>query len=208
MPSDAFCPSCGEILPILAERDEVIRDQAVQMSALRGTVRKLRNERDQHPELDPHAGDARKVFEYWRQTIAPLAREFGDDRFRAVVARLRAGHDVDSLKRAIDGARARPRGGSKTDLITICRNEPNLLMFIDFDRQERAKSNGHGNVIEAVIEDDEVTTDDIARAIAGRQMDHLDSQALLGKINAIEGENRRVIETVLRLAAREQLEAT
>lgn len=116
----------------LAELEGTVRDTEIALRKERAKVRELRNDRAGQEKMDPMRLDAEEVFDYWRELIAPRAREFTGERFRAVSARLRADWTVGDLKRAIDGAKAKPMRGRTTDLLTICRNEGNLQMFLDF----------------------------------------------------------------------------
>ena len=160
---ETFCPSCGEILPqlermarLIDSKDDVIMDQAGRIRGLHTVIAQMKGEQLEGTPRDPLSTDARRVFEYWRGKVAPKAREFTDDRFVKVCARLRAGHTVADIKRAIDGAALKPYvvgGGRRSatgraderhvDLELICRKEAKLLAFIaiadaaDEDREHR-----------------------------------------------------------------------
>lgn len=136
-----FCRACGtvndEATELLAEKEQNLRDLEMDLRKARARNSNAIAERNARQQLSPFRVDAEECFAYWKQEISPNAKEFNGDRFDHVVARLKAGHSVADIQLAIDGAKARPYKGGKTDLETICRNERNLLMFVDFG--EKAK---------------------------------------------------------------------
>jgi hypothetical protein len=136
-----YCRACGtineEATELLAEKEGALRDLELDMRKARSRNSNAVAERNAQQKLSPFRDDCCECFDYWKQQISPNAREFNGDRFAHVEARLKARHTVEEIKLAIDGAKARPWKGGKTDLDTICKNEKNLLMFIDFG--EKAK---------------------------------------------------------------------
>jgi len=129
------CEACGvvhdEATELLEEKEGNLRDLELQLRKARATISKLHKDQSEQQRASPWYNDAHAVFDYWKSQLAPKAREFNGERFSRVCDRLEGGHTVEELKRAIDGAKANPRpGGGTTDLLSICRNEPNLLMFM------------------------------------------------------------------------------
>jgi hypothetical protein len=150
------CEHCGfeseRYKEALALKEDALRDAENELRAKRGIITRLKKSRDARPELDPHAAEAQAIFDYWRSRLAPSAREFTGKRWENVIARLRAGHSVDEIKRAIDGCALRPyvtnngreaEGKShqrQVDLELICRDESKLLRFASYaDAAEQEK---------------------------------------------------------------------
>jgi hypothetical protein len=145
-----FCEGCGtlnekatrEVNALIQLKDETIADLNGEVNKKIAQIRRMKGERNSQRELDPLYAQCVQVFDYWRMKLAPNAREFDDARWRAVHARLSAGHTVDDLKKAIDGCALKPyvvdgRGrqakGSpdqrQADLELICRSEKNVRRF-------------------------------------------------------------------------------
>jgi hypothetical protein len=117
----------------LEVKEGAVRDAELALRKERALVRKLRGEREDSRYMDPFYADAQAVFDYWVKNNCPNAREFNGERLEHVLARLHAGYTADDLRRACDGARKRPQRGRRwTELGTICRNETNLQMFIEW----------------------------------------------------------------------------
>lgn len=85
------------------------------------------------------AADARilEVFEHWKQVLDHPKAKLGDERERAVKARLAQGYTVDDLKRAVDGCAVTPhnmgqndRGEVYDDLALICRDGGQVERFM------------------------------------------------------------------------------
>lgn len=83
--------------------------------------------------------DARilEVFEHWKQVLNHPKAKLGDERERAVKARLAQGYTVDDLKRAVDGCAVTPhnmgqndRGEVYDDLALICRDGGQVERFM------------------------------------------------------------------------------
>lgn len=138
------CEHCGfpvknliQAEETLALKEENLRDLESALRVERRKVAQLRAKQRDQEKGHPMGPQAREVFGYWKQTMAPRAKEFTGERFQAVVGRLEADWNVEDLKLAIDGARANPREGTTTDLHTICRNEKNLMMFMEWGKKAR-----------------------------------------------------------------------
>lgn len=99
---------------------------AVVVAQKQSQISTLRGERNRERQNSPHADDARRVFEYWQERLAPDAREFGAQRFDAVVARLKGGYTVEALCRAIDGY----RDGMPADITGSQREQMQELEYI------------------------------------------------------------------------------
>src|SRR4029079_18820728 len=131
-----FCAACGtineEATELLAEKEGNLQDLEQDLRNARTKNSNAVAERNAKQKLSPFRPECVECFDYWRTEISPRAKEFCGDRFAHVEARLKAGHTVEEIKLAIDGAKARPYKGGKTDLETICKSEKHLLMFIDF----------------------------------------------------------------------------
>jgi hypothetical protein len=143
-----FCPACGvidpqkeELIRKLAEKGELIEHLSSELVRLRRIATAAQNERDERNSTSPWHAPALLVFEHWKETLHPGAREFKDKRYAAVVARLKAGATVDELKQAIDGCALKPYVTSKgrstsgtaaernDELELICRDEANVTRF-------------------------------------------------------------------------------
>lgn len=203
-----YCPECGSVLEhvrlALEVKDRALADLELELRGKRAQISRLKGERQRAQALSPYVEPANACFRYWQQHISPAAREFNGERFEHVVARIRAAdsveHGVARVKRAIDGAKARPRAGRTTDLLTICRNETNLLMFMDFATAAGVPQDAH-------LHGADFDSDGLAALVAERQLAQLDAQALVGNLSASNGDGRRILATALRLAARDVLEA-
>ncbi len=133
------CTSCGDtggvqhLVDALETKEEALRLVEIDLRKARAKASRLQAEQNAQEKLDPMYEDAVEVYEYWRRLICPTAREFTGERLKAVLGRLHAGRDKGELMRAVDGAKRKPMKGRRTtDLLTICRNETNLQMFLDF----------------------------------------------------------------------------
>lgn len=91
------------------------------------------------PKKRATTADARilEVFEYWKQVLNHPKAKLGDERERAVKARLAQGYTVDDLKRAVDGCAVTPhnmgqndRGEVYDDLELICRDGGQVERFM------------------------------------------------------------------------------
>ena len=141
---ESFCPSCGEVLPILAQKEEALRLVEKALRIERAKVTRLQKDRDKQDAMHPLAEEARAVFNYWRVQLSPGSREFTGQRFEKVVARLNAGATVDDLKQAVDGCKLRPyvtnKGRTATGeahekhigLHLICKDEDNVQRFMSY----------------------------------------------------------------------------
>jgi hypothetical protein len=102
------------------------------MDSKRRTIRALRSDQDAKvpTELDRMA---RQVYDFWKETCRPRSRAFGDDRYKAVVARLREKHTVEDLKLAILGAKrgayVDAKGEKHDNLELICRSAAHVEKF-------------------------------------------------------------------------------
>lgn len=140
------CKGCGtlneEAHDLLEQKEEALRDLELDLRKLRARVKTLKGDQQKGEKNDPYFDDAWACFRYWREILAPRAKEFTGERFSFTVARLRAGWDVADICKAIDGAKAGPpdrrSDDRKTDLTSIVRNEKNLMMFMDWADAARA----------------------------------------------------------------------
>jgi hypothetical protein len=105
---------------------ESLEIELVEKRKLRSQLSGLKDERNRQRDNSPHADDARRVFEYWQERLSPDAREFGAQRFDAVVARLKGGYTVEALCRAIDGY----RDGMPADITGSQREQMQELEYI------------------------------------------------------------------------------
>jgi hypothetical protein len=138
---DDICPHCGEQIPQIVNQELVIKDLLKQLGKSKATIEGMRNDRRAGLKSDPFYEDSLEVFEHWRERLMPGAREFSQDRAKAVMARLRAGATTDDLKKAIDGCARKPyvteKGRSAdglpseryADLELICRSERHVMQF-------------------------------------------------------------------------------
>lgn len=89
------------------------------------------------PVDDARSVQAQRVFEHWRKAMGKNGSAvFGSDRKRAVEARLKEGHSVEQLCKAIDGCANTPwnmgqneRHQRYDDLELICRSSSNVDRF-------------------------------------------------------------------------------
>lgn len=102
----------------------------VSLRAERRKCAALKKELEKQRRDDPKMKEADRVFDHWCQVIHPNARRrpvFGERRVKVVLARLREGHTVSELCRAIDGcavgAFTSENGIRHDDLELICRDE-------------------------------------------------------------------------------------
>lgn len=122
------CPECGSVSVALQDalraRDEVIETQREDIGNLerelrgkRAQIARMRGEQDRSVREEPHYATAMEVLLYWRQRCAPRTRELRGKRLDNCIARLRAGHSPETLRRAVDGYAARPYvvNGRRTD---------------------------------------------------------------------------------------------
>lgn len=151
---DRCCPTCGVDPDAVLRLEQANRDLELELRQKRAQITRLRGELIDKRVENPFAKPAQEVFEYWRELLAPRAKEFTDKRFDNVVARLRAGHSVEDLKRAVDGAAALPyvtdagrrRMGKKSErqveLDLICRTEGHLMRFMSYaeDSEDEPRS--------------------------------------------------------------------
>jgi hypothetical protein len=155
------CTECGAVLPQLEQMRDMIGNLERDMRGKRAQISRLLRERDEAAEADPMYRRAHEIFSYWRLRLSPKAREFTGDRLKAVLARLHAGHEVDEIKRAIDGCVLRPyvsEGGRSTtgppdrryvELELICRNEANLARLASY--VDAAEAEAERKAREAVV---------------------------------------------------------
>lgn len=143
----AVCPSCGEVhdpkaIPgvtdLIAARDETLEIRLADERRLTRRIELLKRELAQERMTSPFMPNAEEVFEYWRSKLAPRVKEFKGKRLDLTIARLKAGHSVEDLKRAIDGAAAKPfevygrretsgeKQDRRTDLAYIMASEERL----------------------------------------------------------------------------------
>ncbi len=100
-----------------------------QIRVMRRAIASLQRDLEEKEGADPRFNDAKDVFEHWRAVVHPGSDRvvFGPKRRKAVLARLKEGHTVDELKRAIDGYAADAYVGENgvryDDLELICRDE-------------------------------------------------------------------------------------
>lgn len=93
---------------------------------------------------------ADEVFEHWKTTLNHPRAVFSKERKRAVLARLKEGHDVETLERAVDGCAKTPhnmgqndRGEVYDDLQLICRDTAHVERFArNADAPPKADSKG------------------------------------------------------------------
>jgi hypothetical protein len=85
--------------------ESVLRTQR-QLSTARGQIKQLREQ--QSTADDELSKQAMEICEYWRDLIAPKARELKGPRFDNTLKRLKAGYPVDELKLAVYGYYCRP----------------------------------------------------------------------------------------------------
>jgi len=146
------CPNCGILnepaMELLVNKADALKDAERELVGKRSQIRRMRNEADQQREMDPLREEAQMIFDYWRSRLAPGAREFSGKRLDAVLARLRAGHSVDHIKKAIDGCAAKPYVTSngrqpkgetderQDELELICRSEAHLRRFIGYGEKK------------------------------------------------------------------------
>ncbi len=107
---ERFCTACGVLLEAeseqITELEETIKNQAVQPSRKQGEISRLKGERaEAHP---PEYADALEIAMYWREKVAPLARELEGERLRLTIDRLRGGYSKEELRRAVFGYSCRP----------------------------------------------------------------------------------------------------
>jgi uncharacterized coiled-coil protein SlyX len=141
MADPVFCMACGEVneqvTRRIAELNETVTNQALELSRRQGRLSAMTKARKDSiaPELYENALE---VCYCWRDWLAPRAREFEGPRLDRVVARLKAGYDVDTLKRSLWGFWCRPNmrdckrvranagGVRRTELELLMRDEKHV----------------------------------------------------------------------------------
>lgn len=128
------CPFCDDTNAQLEKLTLEVSDYERDLKGKRATIRRLEAELAQSRAQHKRKPEADEVFAYWKETVAPKAREFSGDRLKNVLARLDAGYDVETLKRAVDGARVgafrSEKGVTFNDLELICRSASKVDSFI------------------------------------------------------------------------------
>ena len=126
----------------LTDAHEYLQKEVI---ALRAQISRLRRDRNERV-ADPLLEEAQELFDYWREKLAPKAKEFSGKRLEAVLARLRPDpqNRPDEIRAAIDGvarlpyvtANGRAASGQtkerQVELELICRSEANLQRFASY----------------------------------------------------------------------------
>jgi hypothetical protein len=106
----------------------------VGMRALRREVARLKGELAKERKADPNFETAERVYLYWKERLSPRSRAFGEDRQKAVLARLNEGYTELELKKAVEGAKVDAytdaKGKTHNDLELICRSDRMVRRFI------------------------------------------------------------------------------
>jgi hypothetical protein len=120
-----------------------LQNAEVTIRVLKRQVGSLKAELAQQRREDPLFDQAEEVYDYWKMRIAPRSTAFGEDRQKVVIARLREGHTVLTLKQAIEGCRWRkqndPKYGQYDDLELICRSPRKVRDFVKIYEREAAR---------------------------------------------------------------------
>jgi hypothetical protein len=211
----AICPDCGAQLLGEIERLQADADNAwAEVRKKQAQISRLTGERNRDRRLDPFYEDANECWDYYREHVNSRMREFNDERYGHTVARLRGGHDLDSIKRALDGLAARPYvtalgrapSGEQTDryddMKYAVRDEASLIRFIGYAEADRPRSKRLDHVNGGGYPD----ADGLAMLIAREQFLQLGELELIG-LPAIPIDQQRTVGHSLRLAARAVLEA-
>jgi hypothetical protein len=148
----------GEVLGAATQFMRELREENLALKNEMGAwVTKYRRAVKQHHakvQNDPRWPEALEVLEHWRDVLSPGAKEFLGDRGQNVVDRLKAGHDVETLKRVIDGyayvpyvahGRRQPHGTGpqrKIDASLLFMDEKHVQMGLSYWE--------HGQNLEAV----------------------------------------------------------
>jgi hypothetical protein len=162
------CPSCGELLPhvrALYDQIDILKEQRTdlegELRVKRAIISRMRKDQSSSQTSHPRNAEAEEVFAYWKSRLMPNAREFSGKRWKAVIARLEAGFDVNELKQAVDGCVARQyvtdrgRDSSGTpaqrnvELELICREESNVRRFISYREEEKRHTGEDSDLIPA-----------------------------------------------------------
>jgi hypothetical protein len=100
------------LLEDLAGHIERLREQleaaAVMAAVAKASERRLHADQYEQLKESEYYADAKAVLEYWRDRCHPKAKELGGERLKLVVARLKGGHDRQTLMRCVDGYARRP----------------------------------------------------------------------------------------------------
>lgn len=157
-----FCAECGSVNDADSERFEQMRQEIAELRAKNANLREqnedlkneiavkvsqlshARGERNERLKDSAYGEPSQRVFDYWKATLSPGAREFKGKRLDAVIARLKAGYRVEDLFKAIDGCARRPYVTNegrraegrpderRADLELICRSPEHVDRFMSY----------------------------------------------------------------------------
>lgn len=99
----------------------------------RRTITELRKQLEQRAVTGDFAAEIEEAFTYWQNRCWHPKSKLGIKRAQNVKARMLAGHTLDEVRQAIDGAALDPYivGGKRfDDLELVCRDEPQFDSFM------------------------------------------------------------------------------
>lgn len=107
-----YCEACGVIqeqaMRLVAEQEETIVRQAKDRNRLQKLIDQLRKKGDTSRPVEYE--DAMEIAVYWKEKVAPLARELEGPRLDKTIARLKH-YSKEELLRAVFGYSCRPHRG-------------------------------------------------------------------------------------------------
>ena len=102
------CGNCGFPVPeaeaLLTDAAEAIDGLERDLRVKRAAIKRLEGEAADRLERHKHYSAACEVLAYWKDQLAPKAREvISEARLKPTIARLSSGHTVEGLKGCVDG---------------------------------------------------------------------------------------------------------
>lgn len=144
------CADCERKDRMIAAMQVDLDNLDVDLKVKRRKITSLQNELDEKRRADPQYDTAEQIFRFWQRKCCPKARVFGEDREKAVLARLKdkipgtedQAYPPRYICESILGARVDPyvdpKGKRHNDLELVCRTPKKLEDF--HDRYERWKA--------------------------------------------------------------------
>lgn len=145
------CPSCGEVLPELENQKLYIENLEKELRVKRSRITRLMAEIAGSNQSNPHWNDARTLYGYWKQLLAPRSRSFGADCQKKVLACFKDGWTLEELQRAVDGYHSRQyvvkgkrshtgqRDERFVELELICRDDKHVRQGLEAWERDKDK---------------------------------------------------------------------